>query len=401
MAVLRKTFKYRLYPNKAETARLEEWLTLNRELYNAALEERREAYKRAGKTIGLYEQYHALPEVREGRPEFYGIPVVVLRGTLHRLDRAYQAFFRRVKTGQAPGFPRFQGRNRFDSLTYEQVNTHITVSHKRIHLPVFGDVKVVLHRPWQGTIKQITIRRDGEQWYVCLSCVVVQDDPVPADLPAVGIDLGLEKFAVLSTGEQIANPRFLRKAEAKLTATHQHLSRCKRGSNRRHKAKRALHNITRKVRNQRADFCHKQARRLVDTYGTLVLEDLAPANLSRRPKPKPSEDGTGFEHNGAAQKAGLNKSINDAGWTLFRELCTVKAAWARQRVILVPPAYTSQVCSGCGVIRKKELSERWHSCECGTELDRDHNAALNILRLGLNQHPAGGRPTSRKECQSV
>lgn len=383
----RKTFKYRLYPNKTQEAQLIEWLDRNRELYNAALEERREAYKRAHKTITLYDQQKSLPAVREARPEYYAIPIVVLRGTLNRLDLAFQAFFRRVKAGQTPGFPRFQGRRRFDSFTYGQVSTQDLLDGKRIKLSMLGTVKIVLHRPWEGSVKTITVRRDGDQWYVCLSCVVAIPEPETGSEPAptfpIGIDLGLEKFAVLSTGEQIANPRYLRHAESKLEKAQQHLSRCQKRSNRRQRAKRIVARLHRKVRHQRADFLHKLARRLVNEYTPLVMEALQPANLSRRPKARPNEDGTGYDPNGAAQKAGLNKSINDAGWTQFQTLCTVKAEWAGRRVILVNPAYTSQICSGCGQKRKKELSERWHSCECGCELDRDHNAAINILRAGL------------------
>lgn len=382
MTTVRKTFKYRLYPNKTQEAQLDQWLMLNRELYNAALEERREAYKRAGKSLNYIHQTGELAAVREARPEFYAIPITVLRGTLKRLDLAFQAFFRRVKAGQTPGFPRFQGKGRFNSFQYREIKGVLHFQNKRVTLPMFGEVKIRLHRPLEGTAKTITVSREGAHWYVCFSCVVEVPEPAPAPATAVGIDLGLEKFAVLSTGEQITNPRFLRRSEARLKAEQQKLSRCKRGSNRRKVQRAVVAAIHRKVRNQRSDFLHKLSRRLVDEYGTVVLEDLATANLSKRPKAKPTEDGTGYEHNGAAAKAGLNKSIMDAGWSQFQSLMTCKAEWAGRHVLFVKPHYTSQTCSGCGQIRKKPLSERWHSCECGCELDRDHNAAINILRLG-------------------
>ena len=210
---------------------------------------------------------------------------------------------------------------------------------------------------------------------------------------AIGIDLGLLHFATLSTGETIENPRFFRNAQADLARKQHKLSRCKRGSHRRTKAKQQVRKAHRKVRNQRQDFLHKQSRHLVNTYHVLVFEDLAPANMSRAPKSKQDENGV-YLPNGAAAKGGLNKSILDAGWGQFVSLCTYEAEEAGTvQVITVDPKYTSQVCSGCGTLRKKDLSERWHSCACGTELDRDHNAARNILAKGLKTLTGGIHPT--------
>ena len=175
-----------------------------------------------------------------------------------------------------------------------------------------------------------------------------------------------------------------RKAEKKVKSLHQSLARKKRGSHRRQKAKQALSKAYRKVRNQRSDLLHKQSRKLVDRYQVIAFEDIQTANLVKRPKPKQDENGM-YLPNGAAAKGGLNKSISDAGWSMFVGMCTSKAESAGRTILQVNPKYTSQVCSGCGQVRKKELSERWHSCDCGTELDRDHNAALNILRLGRSR----------------
>jgi putative transposase len=188
-------------------------------------------------------------------------------------------------------------------------------------------------------------------------------------------------FATLSDGTTIENPRSYRKAEKKVARLQQSLSRKKRGSHRRKEAVKQVAKAHRKIRNQRLDFLHKQSRKLVDTYGTMVFEELQPATMSKRPRPKQDENGT-YLPNGAAAKGELNKSIVDAGWAMFQQFCTYKAANAGRHVLFVNPRYTSQVCSGCGQVRKKELSERWHSCACGCELDRDHNAALNILALG-------------------
>jgi putative transposase len=196
----------------------------------------------------------------------------------------------------------------------------------------------------------------------------------------------VSKLATLSTGDVIENPRYYRKAARKLEKAQQALARKKRGSNRRKKAVQRVAKLHRKVRNQRNDYLHQWSRRLVNTYETIVFEDIAPANLSRRAKPKQDEETEQYLPNGASAKSGLNKSIMDAGWSQFIAFCEYKAANAGTvQVVSVDPKYTSQVCSGCGTIRKKELSERWHSCECGCELDRDHNAALNIKALWLGR----------------
>jgi putative transposase len=246
-------------------------------------------------------------------------------------------------------------------------------------------MKIKLHRPIEGKIKTCTIKREGEHWYVTCVCEVEEASRKPYTDDIVGIDLGVCKLATLSTGDVIENPRPYRRAEKKLAAAQQALARKKRGSNRRKKAVKDVARLHRKTRNQRADYLHKHSRWLVDTYETIVFEDIAPAHLSKRAKPKQDEDGK-YLPNGASQKSGLNKSIVDAGWSQFIALCEYKAACAGfTQVIKVDPKYTSQVCSSCGAVKKKELSERWHSCECGCELDRDHNAALNIKNRWLGR----------------
>jgi putative transposase len=190
----------------------------------------------------------------------------------------------------------------------------------------------------------------------------------------------------------IDNPRHYRRAEKKLKRLQEALSRKKRGSHRRKKAVRLVADAQRKVRNQRKDFHHKESHKLVHRYQVIVFEDVAPANLSKAPKPKQDENGK-YLPNGAAAKGGLNKSILDAGWNSFTEMVKAKAASAGRTILFVNPAYTSQACSGCGTIRKKDLSERWHSCECGCELDRDTNAAINILKLGQKELSGRAGPT--------
>lgn len=358
--LIRRSFRYRLVPNKRQAMLLQQTLDRCCELYNAALDERRQAYRRARKSISFAQQSRQLPDIKKLRPEYAEINSQVLQEVLQRLDRAFQAFFRRVKAGQTPGFPRFKSRDRYDSFTFKQSGWKLEAS--RLKLSGIGALKVRWSRPLEGTIKTVTIRRDGDHWYACFSCEVEIPDPKPSDRMPVGIDLGLEAFATLSTGEQIENPRHLRKGEADLARKQQALSRKQRGSNRRKKAKAQVARAHRKIRNQRLDFHHKVARKLSNTYGDIYVENLRVRNMVRN--------------------HALAKSISDAGWAQFIAILTYKAAEAGGRVIAVNPSGTSQVCSGCGQIVEKDLSDRWHRCDCGVSLHRDHNAALNILRAG-------------------
>lgn len=392
-----KSYKFKIYPNKAQAEKLQWVLDRCRELYNAALQERIEAYKYEKKSVSRFEQSRSLTDIRDNdRPEYQEINRTVLTSVLIRIEKAYQAFFRRVKNGEKAGFPRFQGYGRYDSFTYGDTdglkvkyNADPKKKNGKLTLSKFGTVNIRLHRPIEGKIKTTTIKREGKQWYVCFACEVEQKAVYHPSEEAVGIDLGLLHFATFSTGETIENPRHYRRAEVNLKRLQQSLSRkhkknvkagCK--GNRRKKVIKAVSKAHRKVANQRKDFLHKESRKLVNHFQTIVFEDLQSANMSKRPKPKQDEDGK-YLPNGASAKAGLNKSINDAGWGMFVQLCEYKAAWAGARVLKVNPKYTSQICSGCSVIVKKDLSERRHVCSCGLDIDRDHNAAINILRLGL------------------
>lgn len=362
----RLTYKYRLAPTHKQVELLDWTLARCRELYNAALQHRRDAYRMAGKSINYYDQANSLVEVKEVRPEYRGIHSQILQDVLRRADKAFQAFFRRVKSGEKEvGYPRFQGGDRYDSFTFPQSGW--SLQNVVLTLSKIGTIKVRLHRPIQGRVKTTTIKREGGQgghWYVCFS-VEIDTAPLPHSDKAIGIDLGLSTFAALSNGGVIANPRYFRKSLKNLASKQQALSRCKRGSHRRSKARRSVAQTHRRIRNQRADFLHKESRKLVNEYGTIVFEKLQGANMV---------------HNHS-----LALSISDAGWGQFVAYTTCKAENAGRRVVTVSPAYTSQVCSSCGTIKRKELSERWHSCGCGCSLDRDHNAAINILRLGISQ----------------
>jgi putative transposase len=403
-----QSYQYRLYPTKAQIEQFEWTLSRCCELYNAALQERRDAWnvikrhpnyydaewrKEHAKeyTIKFAEQCRSLTIIRnEIREEYQQIGSHVVQNVLHRVENAFQGFFRRVKCGQTPGYPRYQSHKRYDSFCFPD-HSGWKLTGNRLSITGIGAIKVKLHRAVQGTIKTTTIKREGTHWYVTFTCEIKAQLRLPYTDEAIGIDLGLLHFATLSTGDTIENPRYYRKGEKKLKVAQEALSRKKRGSNRRKKAVQRVAKAHRKVRNQRKDFLHKQSTQLIQTYETIVFEDLQPANMSKRPKPKQDEETGQFLPNGASSKAGLNKSVLDAGWSTFITLCESKAASAGTvQVIRVNPKNTSQICSAC--LKKgphKDLCERTHTCvHCGVVLDRDHNAALNILRLGRSHQVA-------------
>lgn len=407
-----KAYKYRLYPTKSTEQRLIWTLDRCRELYNAALTERRDAYnfhvrqhpnyydvetrKRLAQelAVNLYQQKRDLTEVKhELREEYQEVASHVLQDVLLRLEKAFQAFFRRVREGQTPGYPRFKSRDRYDSFTYPD-GAGWKFDGKYLHLSKIGRAKVKLHREIQGKIKTVTIKREVNHWYVTFTCEVGTSEPLPVSYEDVGIDLGVTHLATLSNGEMIEHPRFLRRGQALLKRRQQACSRKKLRSHRRKKAGRLVGKAHRKIANQRKDFHHKASRMLVNRYQVIVFEDIQIANLVKRPKPKQDENGK-YVPNGASAKGGLNKSIQDAGWGAFVSMCSSKAEYAGRTLLKVSPRFTSQICSQCGQVRKKELSERWHSCDCGAELDRDVNAAINILARGY-QHLAGGTHPTRE-----
>jgi putative transposase len=363
---LRKTFKYKLKPTAEQEGTLAFVVRRCRELYNAGLQERRDAWQKCGVSITAASQSAQLPEVKEVRPEYRDIHSQVLQDVLTRLDRAFQAFFRRVKSGETPGYPRFHSANRYKSFTYKQVGNGVSLDNGFLVLSKVGHLAVRWSRPLEGTPKTVTISCEADGWYVCIACADVPIKPLPLTGQDTGIDLGLESFATLADGSQIANPRIFRVAEMTLKRAQRRVCRRKKGSHRRKKAVVLLARAHQTVRRARTDFHHKTALALVRAYDTIHHEALQPANLVRN-------------HH-------LAKSIADAGWSQFLNILSFKAEEAGKTVVAVPAAYTSQACSGCGVLVHKGLSVRWHLCpDCGTSLHRDHNAALNILQVGQSR----------------
>jgi putative transposase len=369
---VRKTYKYKLMPTPEQERTLATVVWRCRELYNAGLQARKAAWEQRRVSVTFAMQSAQLPAIKEVRPEYRDISAQVLQDVLHRLDKAFAAFFRRVQAGEQPGYPRFQGKDRYNSFTYPQVGAHggAALDGEMLSLSKIGRLRIWLHRPLAGTPKTITISREADGWYACISCAEVPIAPLPATGHETGIDVGLKVFLITADGEVVDNPRHYRKAERRLSKAQRRVSRRTKGSKRRRKAVQLLKRTHQMVQRQRTDFHHKTALALLRQYDVVYLEELQVRNMVRNRY--------------------LAKSISDAGWAAFRTILEAKAACAGRQVIAVPAQYTSQDCSGvlpdgsrCMQRVAKSLSVRTHVCpRCGLVLDRDENAALNIRRAG-------------------
>jgi putative transposase len=406
--MLMKTFKYRLYPTKEQQRLLSRHLEECRWLWNTLLAERKQAWEERRETVDYYDQQNALPGLKAGmRPTLREVHSQVVQDVARRVQNAFDAFFRRLKAGgkagEEAGYPRFRGPGRYDSLTFPQVTVGcaLDVATKRLVVSKVGRMKIVLHRPLEGAPKTATIRRTATgKWFVSFSCAW-EPIPLPPTGQAVGIDVGLKVFAMPTEGDPIENPRFFRAEEwalAKAQRTHQvaleahkairaTLTRqvqqtqpdleeravwrqvsqdiCERAAWRaRQRRRRVVARTHERVRWRRGDFTHQESRCLVNQFDFIAVEDLSVRQMMANHR--------------------LAKSIHDAAWTQFASLIACKAAWAGRRYVAVNPAYTSQECSSCGHRNADlTLADRTYTCaRCGLVLDRDRNAAHNILARG-------------------
>jgi len=369
---MRKTFKYRIYPTKSQETLLEKTLDGCRWLYNHFLEERKASWETGKKSLSRYDQEATLPFLKEEYPFLNGIHSQVLQNIAVRIDLAFRAFFRRVNAGETPGYPRFRGKDRYDSFTFPQSGFRLD---EFLHISKIGKLKIRKHRDIEGKIKTCTIRRTPTgKWFVSFACDI---DHVPVQQPVepvIGLDMGLESFATRSDAESIENPRFFRQEEEALAKAQRKLSVQEKGSRARRKARRVVSRIHERINWRRDNFAHQKSRKLVNQFNTIALEDLSINNMMKN------------------KSHGLNKSIGDAAWRMFLELLDCKAEEAGKRAIKVNPAYTSQTCSRCGTRHKLNLSDRIFHCPvCNLELNRDVNAAVNILGLGLQSIGLGHR----------
>ena len=370
-ATLVKTFKYRLQPSKSQRTKLIQALELCRWVYNETLAIRKSAWEQEPKSLSLYDTNKLLTIWKQEHPELRSVFSQVLQNVQERVDLAFKAFFRRVKAGEKAGYPRFRGYGWYDSFTFKQFGFDLldtgTARQRKCNgllLSKIGAIKIILHRPIEGKIKTLTIQRDTVgNWYACFACDV-EPEPLPFNELAIGIDMGLECFAKFSYGGGIDNPRFFRRDEPALAKAQRKLSKAEKGTPERAKRRKAVQHIHQRIANRRKDFAHQKSRELVNAFGFMAFEDLRIKNM--------------------LQNHRLAKSISDAAWNQLIAYTTYKAENAGRVVVLVEPRNTSKQCSCCGEMVEKSLDVRVHACPvCGLVMDRDQNAAINILRLGL------------------
>ncbi len=366
LSTMRKMFQYRIYPTKKQARKLSETLDECRWLYNHLLENRKTAYEQRGESLSCYQQQSTYPLLKQGRPSLTRVHSQVLQNVAVRIDLAFQAFFRRVKAHEEePGFPRFRGRDRYDSFTFPQSGFSLTHD-GRVTLSKIGSVKMVYHRPLKGKVKTCTIHRSSTgKWSVCFS---VEGEPLrlPACSEPVGIDVGLKTFATLSDETEIANPKFFRKEEKALANVQRKHAKLAKGTPERKKHSKVVARVHERIAFRRDNFTHQESRQIVDRFGVICVEDLHVNRLI-------------YNHC-------LAKSISDAAWTQFFDRLLSKAEEAGRQFITVNPAYTSQDCSRCHHRQKMPLRERTYHCPyCLLVIDRDLNAARNIKAVGLHR----------------
>jgi putative transposase len=389
-----KAFEYKLYPTKIQSAAMAEMLETHRRLYNFALEHRRTAYKMAGVSVTFYQQSAEMKFIRKEDPYVAKTNAASCEQTLRRLDRAFQSFFRRLKSGQKAGYPRFKSKGRFHSVEFRA--SHSKPGHfgsdgaklasdgRHVYFQHIGNVKVKMHRPTEGDIKTLSFKKKADGWYLVAACDFGDPMVEPSWNPPVGIDLGISSFIATSDGATVPAPKPFHTARSKLRRVRRHEARCKRGSNRHRKAAQRVARLHQHIANIRRDFHHKTARALVATYGMIAVEGLSIKGLAKT------------LHSG---------QVHDAGWGQFVTILKHKAEGAGVKIVVVSPRNTSQVCSDCGSLVPKTLKVRVHRCpDCGFSADRDVNAARNILQLGLGSSlraptlPLGG--VVREACST-
>ncbi|MGA4995749.1 RNA-guided endonuclease InsQ/TnpB family protein [Nonomuraea bangladeshensis] len=392
---MRRSFKFLLRPTSKQAAALTACLEDHRALYNAALEHRRTAYVKAGVAIRYGDQSAELKHIRADDPDGQARwSFSSQQATLRRLDKAFRAFFGRVKAGRPPGFPRFKGRGWFDTMEWpkdgdgcrwdsQPGHPHATF----VRLQGVGHVRVHQHRPVKGRVKTISVKREGARWYVVLSCDDVPAEPLPATRAAAGIDLGVASLVTTSDGVHVANPRHLAAAADRLARAQRDLARKEHGSKRRRKQAARVAALHGKVGRQRLDHAHKAANMLVRAHDVLVHEDLRITNMTRSASATIEAPGRNV-----TQKSGLNRSILDAGWGVFLRILSHKAESAGRELIAVNPANTSRTCARCGHCAKENrVTQTEFACTaCGHTAHADVNAAVNILRAGLALRQAAG-----------
>jgi putative transposase len=357
-----KTYQYRLYPSKAQQILLEQTRETCRRWYNTCLAVRKEAYENEKRSVGKFEQLRKGKELKQSNPYASNIYSHVLQNVVQDVDKAFQSFFRNVKAGEKVGYPRFKGKNRFDSFGLKEYGNGFKLEGRRLKLSSIGRVRVRWHRPIEGEIKTVRIGRQAGKWYACFACDVPAQ-PLEPTGQSVGIDVGVPHLLATSDNEVVDNPRWYRTTQAKLRILQRRVSRRTMGGSNRRKAVFALQRQHEFIANSRKDFLNKPAHSLIARYDCIALEDV--------------------QIDGMVCNRCLSKNILDAGWGFLKQHLADKAVEAGCQIVLVNPSYISETCSSCGVLFESlSLTDRWIECSCGLSVDRDVNVALNTLWVG-------------------
>jgi len=381
-----KAFEYKLEPTHCQELRFDDYLDCCHFIYNWALADRRDMFRIAkDRKVNFYDQSRFIKDLREAYPWLKDIHVHVLQDVLKRIQRAFDAFFRRLKNGEKPGYPRFKGRHYYDSFSFKEYGNGFRIDGKRLELSRIGRVRVRWHREIVGEIKTCTIKKKADGWYVCFAVEEPEVKPIPIPENPVGIDLGASTYATLSDGTKVGNPRLLRKASKKLKAAQRRVQKRQKRSKRRGKAIQSLRRRHQTLARQRKDFQFKLAKKLLSQYNPICVEDLDIKGMLEK-----------WEYEDKRIKPrDLHRSIQDASWGQFLGILSGKAESAGSRIIRVEARGTTQLCSDCGHWVQKGIRQRWHSCpHCGLEMDRDLNASLNVFKKGMGSPIGKGAGSS-------
>jgi len=365
---MKAIYKFRLFPTDGQRTKLKTTLEGCRRAYNLCLQIRKDAYEYDGTTLGFYDTKKMVKDWRADDPVIGAVHTHVIQQVCERVHLAFEAFWRRCKAGENPGYPRFKSEERCRSFTFQDpVRGFRLIGDRTLRVSGVGDVRIKKHRPIPGKMKRLTIKRDeGGYWFACFH-IDFTPEKLPVNEDIIGIDVGIENFATLSNGEIIENPRFLKRDRKRLAKLNRQFHQSPEGSERSIKKAKAKVKVWNKITNRRTNFAHQESRRLVDRFGIICVEDL---------------DIHGMVSDGIDDF--LNEGTHDVAWGRFISMLSYKAEGAGRMLIKVNPKNTSQICSGCGAMVPKDLGVRIHDCpSCGLKIHRDLNAALNIKRRGL------------------
>jgi putative transposase len=361
---VRRAFKFRLFTNRNQDRELAAMLETHRRLYNSCLDERKTRYEAEKVTVRYGEQSARFKAERATNPYYARLNFSSAQATMRRLEKSFANFFRRVKTGEKPGYPRFKGRDFFNSIEFPSYGDGIRLNDTKLRVQHVGMIRVKLHRPIEGEVKTVTLKREAGKWYAVFSCDLGDVLVTPSLLPPVGIDVGLKSFLSKSDGSKPEpNPRYQKTALPELRRKGRAVARKRKGGKNRRKAVKKLAKIHARVKNLRRDHHHKVALKLVRRYGLIAVESLSIKTMLKNDR--------------------LARAISDVAWGNFLLTLRAKAESAGVAYVEVNARGTSQECPDCGRVVRKDLSQRWHSCECGCSLDRDEASARVILARGL------------------